>query len=394
MPPDTNVRSSAPTVAAPRRPDLHIGTHRLLVDASLAFQLDRWIAYGGEPMLADVRGALDRMTTLDGWRSAFLDLHEQALAAGRDLHAALHLRAAEFFMTPDDPRRPAARRTFVSLMREVFDVPPPTAIGYRDVAFPVYRFSPAAPRDTVVIFGGFDSYIEEFFPIFLALREAGFDVVAFEGPGQGAVLDEAHLPMTPDWHVPVGVVLDSLGLTEVTLVGVSLGGCLAIRAAAFEPRIERVVAFDALADFEACLVAQLPPARRRVLRALRAVHAGRLLDALARRDRRPIAAWGLAQGMRVFGVDTPHAFLREAARYHTRDVSARVGQDVLLLAGAEDHYVPPRQVHDQAAALTAARSITTRVFTRAESAQSHCQVGNLPLAIHTIARWIEDRRTR
>jgi hypothetical protein len=37
------------------------------------------------------------------------------------------------------------------------------------------------------VFGGFDSYIEEFFPILLSFREKGWNVVAFEGPGQGAV---------------------------------------------------------------------------------------------------------------------------------------------------------------------------------------------------------------
>jgi pimeloyl-ACP methyl ester carboxylesterase len=34
-----------------------------------------------------------------------------------------------------------------------------------------------------------------------------------------------------------GVVLDAFNLDDVTLVGISLGGCLAIRATAFEPRV-------------------------------------------------------------------------------------------------------------------------------------------------------------
>ena len=55
--------------------------------------------------------------------------------------------------------------------------------------------------------------------------------------------------MTPDWHRPVGAILDRLSMSDVTLVGISLGGCLAIRAAAYEPRVTRVVAFDALTDF-------------------------------------------------------------------------------------------------------------------------------------------------
>jgi hypothetical protein len=81
---------------------------------------------------------------------------------------------------------------------------------------------------------------------------------------------------------------------------------------------------------------------------------------------------------------TPMAQMQKA------DVSSSVTQDVLLWAGAEDHYVPLHQLYDQARWLTNARSVTTRLFTRAEHAQSHCQIGNLGLAVHTIGRWIEN----
>nr|AAU83293.2 hypothetical protein GZ27E6_14 [uncultured archaeon GZfos27E6]QNO51414.1 hypothetical protein PFCPEAIJ_00016 [Methanosarcinales archaeon ANME-1 ERB6]QNO53027.1 hypothetical protein GKHFHOKN_00003 [Methanosarcinales archaeon ANME-1 ERB6] len=43
----------------------------------------------------------------------------------------------------------------------------------------------------------------------------------------------------------------------------------------------------------------------------------------------------------------------------------------------------------QAEALTNARSIEKRVFTKEEHASSHCQVGNLTLAINYIIDWID-----
>ncbi len=76
-------------------------------------------------------------------------------------------------------------------------------------------------------------------------------------------------------------------------------------------------------------------------------------------------------------------------RYTTADVSGRVTADVLVLAGAEDHYVPVEQFPRQIAALTRARSVTARLFTRAEQAQNHCQVGNMGLALETVVRWME-----
>ena len=72
------------------------------------------------------------------------------------------------------------------------------------------------------------------------------------------------------------------------------------------------------------------------------------------------------------------------ARFETAEASASIGQDVLLLAGSEDHYVPVQQWRDQIGKLSKARSITARLFTRSESAQNHCQVGNFGLALRTI----------
>jgi hypothetical protein len=77
------------------------------------------------------------------------------------------------------------------------------------------------------------------------------------------------------------------------------------------------------------------------------------------------------------------------SRYRTDDVSAQLTQDVLLLAGTHDHYVPLHQLGDQVLTLTAARSVTTRVFTTAEQAQNHCQIGNQGLALGVILNWLD-----
>ncbi len=48
--------------------------------------------------------------------------------------------------------------------------------------------------------------------------------------------------MTADWHKPVGAALDHFEVERVALVGLWLGGCLALRAAALEPRVARRIA--------------------------------------------------------------------------------------------------------------------------------------------------------
>jgi hypothetical protein len=154
--------------------------------------------------------------------------------------------------------------------------------------------------------------------------------------------------------------------------------------------VRRVVAYDVLSDFFACMMAAHPGAGASIVRGLLSAGADALLDRLTDRLGRgnPVVEWGLAQACHAFGVERPSQALRVAQTYQTQDVSESVRQDVLLLAGAHDHYVPLPQLWDQLQALRNARSITARVFTREEQAQAHCQVGNLPLAIDTMSDWI------
>src|SRR6516165_1900751 len=87
----------------------------------------------------------------------------------------------------------------------------------------------------------------------------------------------------------------------------------------------------------------------------------------------------------------PGVIITAAVRaLRTDDVSSRITQDVLLMAGAEDHYVPLTQLGAQIQTLTNARSVTARVFTRAESAQNHCQMGNLGLSLRVILGWLDE----
>jgi hypothetical protein len=88
------------------------------------------------------------------------------------------------------------------------------------------------------------------------------------------------------------------------------------------------------------------------------------------------------------GTATPYDFLRGARRYETTSVSHRVTQDVLLLAGSQDHYVPRRQLGNQLDSLTSARSVTARLFTNAENAQNHVHVGNTKLSLRVMTAWM------
>ena len=63
--------------------------------------------------------------------------------------------------------------------------------------------------------------------------------------------------MTHEWEKPVAVILDYLGSDNVTLIGISLGGYLAVRAASLEPLVQRVIANDVMLYFFVCVASRL-----------------------------------------------------------------------------------------------------------------------------------------
>jgi alpha-beta hydrolase superfamily lysophospholipase len=370
-----------------------VGYYDLHPNVSLNFQLNRFYGWANEErMLEEMREVAPRIRDYPDWTRQMLELSDKALAADRHLPAAYYARAAQFFLRPDDPRFAPAQQRFLDHAEAGNGVTAADRhlVPYQAAQLTAYRFTPARPRGTIVVFGGYDSYIAEWLPAALALRDAGLDTVIFDGPGQGTVLD-AGTPMTPDWHLPVAAVLDHFGLSDVTLAGFSLGGCLVMRAAAREPRVSRVIAWNILPDlleasgklFEA---AGLGAVAANVDSLPAPVFDAAIAEA-CRTDL--LIDWFVDQGKRVMGADTATSVFRAWRRYRTDDVSPEVTQDVLLLAGAADHYVPLHMLGDQVLTLPAARSVSARIFTEAEQAQNHCQIGNQGLALKVILDWLD-----
>jgi alpha-beta hydrolase superfamily lysophospholipase len=370
-----------------------VGYYPLHPNVSLNFQLNRFYGWtNDERMLDEMREVTPRISSYADWIREMLELSDKALVADRPLAAAYYSRGAHFFLEPDDPRYKPALQRFLDNVLAGNGVSPQDhhLVPYQGTQLSAYRFTPAQPRGTIVVFGGFDSYIVEWLPAARALRDAGLDTVIFDGPGQGTVLD-AGTPMTPDWHLPVAAVLDYFNLTDITLMGFSLGGCLVVRAAAEEPRVSRVIAFDIMSDLLQCL-SRSPAAAGLTLIAGSSDQIpdsviNATVEATANADLQ--TEWTFRQAHRVMGTADSADLFKIWRQYRTDDVSSRVTQDVLLMAGAEDHYVPFHQLGDQLLTLTATHSTSARVFTEAEQAQNHCQIGNTGLAIKVILEWLD-----
>jgi alpha-beta hydrolase superfamily lysophospholipase len=370
-----------------------IGYYELHPDVSINFQLNRFYGWvGDDSMLTEMREAVAGVNDYPTFTKILLDLGEKALARHEVRKGAYYLRLAEFFLHFSDPRKLPTRQRFVDLLLDHLQIAPSaySRIPFEAGWLPSYRLTPMNPKGTLVVFGGFDSYIEEWLPAALVFRDAGYDTILFEGPGQGAALELAHLTMSPEWEKPVKAVLDYFRLDAVTLMGFSLGGGLVIRAAALEPRVRRVIAYDICTNALECFLSLLPPSAQKEL--LGWIDAGNeaavnkfFVDAMAKSL---MVDWMTQLAMHNTGTRTAYAMMKHYQKYETASISSHLTQDVLLMAGAEDHIIPVQQLPDQIATLTHVRSLTARLFTRAEHAQNHVQVGNMGLAFRVMIDWM------
>jgi dienelactone hydrolase len=98
----------------------------------------------------------------------------------------------------------------------------------------------------VILVPGLDSVKEELHAYGDDYLRRGMAVLAIDGPGQGEM--EFDHPIRYDYEVPVRYVVDFLETRldvdsdRAGLMGVSLGGYYAVRAATYEPRLKGVVA--------------------------------------------------------------------------------------------------------------------------------------------------------
>jgi pimeloyl-ACP methyl ester carboxylesterase len=356
-------------------------------EAFLNYQLNRAHALGyADP--GDLHRAAARIRSPGDCVEVFEDLCVQAERDGRLRNATSYLRVAEFFTPTRAAEKVARYRRYRQLFEAAFAGTGAVRhdVSYAGTSLPAYACPAMGPsRGTVLLHGGFDSLIEEFVAIWQRIAAAGFDVVAFEGPGQGGARALSGLTFDHDWEKPVAAVLDHFALDSAGLVGISMGGYWALRAAGREPRIDRVVAWPPVYDW----LYRVPVAVRGITRAMLRRRAFMRWSVRLRTRLFPTLRQVVDQALYLVDGDDPMDavdwFLGMNAIHLA---SHRVSQDVLLLCGENDAFQPPVLTHAQASALTAARSVQVRTFTKAEHADQHCQMGNLDLACRVVTDWL------
>ena len=394
-----------------------VSRSRFFGDQTYHFQTLRalsYIPYGG----ADTSEVLETIRHIkagdaDSWYGAWVRTADRVselacrtkdpISRGRALlRAHNYYRTAEFLLEPHDPRRFVSWKKNIGTFYKGLDT---LSVSHERISAPygshhlnaLYFPGPqgSEKQPLILICGGFDSTLEElYFVLVAAGLERGYSVLAYEGPGQGSIIREQGVPFTHEWEKPTAVILDEYLRThplpaKIVLVGMSMGGFLAPRAAAFDERIEGVVAFDVFFDFGAIFSRSVPPIAfwfdRHGL--------GFLLNAIVRIKAAfsPGLRWALQHSMWVLGTRGLIETAEALRAYTLQHVAQRIKGDVLILAGEDDHFVPIEQLKQFETSLTQARSVTSVIYNRESGGAEHCQLGAVTLWHAAFFDWLGEK---
>ena len=321
-----------------------------------------------------------------------------------DADAAWRLyELSAFYLGVDDPRK----RSFIDAMSACFDEAhnglaiTRHAVPYRGGELTAMRWeadlvhrelAPAGTPHTLVMMNGFDGYAEEIIDFASHFPTRPFDVITFDGPGQGHTA-LAGTPLEPEWERPTDAVLDYFGVESAAALGVSFGGYLVMRAAAHCPRITHIIAFDMMYRLLDGLTVPLPRPLRPIADAVVAnPRPAWLIDAALGVAPRFSAdlAWKLQQARHLTGLSKPSEVLRAFGDYTMAPLEGAIRQPCLVLAGDADQYVPFERLGDVRRALANAAELDVRAFHEAEDPDmaQHCQIGDLDRAFAIMGEWL------
>lgn len=332
-----------------------------------------------------------------------LQKHHKISAREAFLRSSNYYRTAEFFLQGTDPRRNenfdksvAIFEKAMKLLDTPFEV---VQIPYEGTHLKGYFYSATvrngndvSKSPTLVFIGGYDSTLQElYFCGAASAIKRGYNCLVFEMPGQGEALRKKHLYMRYDAEVPVGAAIDYLETRndickeKIALLGMSLGGYFAPRAAAFDSRIKACIAFNVFYDtFESTLnqnpqlrkILDLPNEQKEMLLS-RAEESNSNLR------------WMLNNGMWVFGLKHSYELFEEMKKASLKGVVEKINCPVLLTMGEADHFVSSDQLNTLIDSINAPK--TVRIFTKEEGAEEHCQEGNHALFHQVMFDWLDER---
>lgn len=313
------------------------------------------------------------------------------------LRASNYYRTAGFYMVaPDDHQKSnnamsLSKRAFINATAYLPSLQP-VKIPYENTALPGYFIrSKENNAPILIIHSGYDGTAEElFFEAGIAAHKRGYNVLLFEGPGQGDVLRTLGLPFRPDWEHVVTPVIDyvmtlpNINKDKIALMGISMGGYLAARAAAFDDRIKACIVNGGVYDMSDSITQFFP---QRILDLLSS-NPDKFNDIIYGQMKNSISVqWFFNNAMWVFKVKSPAKVMNVLKLYTLKDVIDKIKCPMLVIDSESDKVFQgqPKKVYDL---LQSPK--TFLLFTREEGADAHCQMGAIAISNAKVFAWLKN----
>jgi dienelactone hydrolase len=304
-------------------------------------------------------------------------------AGGTYYRASLYTSQAERLQSPKWEGRNAAYQKSIDLLLkhvELSGVPLTTVeIPYEDSSLPgyFYRAPGDGPHPVVIQWNGLDSTKEMMyysgFPKMLA--ERGVSTLMVDTPGSGEALRLRGLTARHDTEVWAGAIVDFLeqnaaGLgadpDRVGIVGWSLGGYYAPRAAAFEKRLKLAVAWGANHDW-----AEVQEKRRN------------------REGENPVPHyWDHVYW--VWGASGMDDFVERTKEMHLNGVAEHITVPLLITHGVGDRQISVDYAHRTYEQAVNSPKRELRLFDDPEGGTEHISIDNMPYVAGIIADWVAE----
>ena len=316
------------------------------------------------------------------------ELADEDLALGHTLSAATkYVRAANYYITGERMQRvgypprvlayakmKAAFARFIEYGQEPLEW---VEIPYAGTSFPalLYRAPGAAAKSPFIVqLNGLDSTKEQMWgsPLRVELAKRGYSVLMVDQPGTGEALRLRGLSAIPEAERWAGACIDYLetrddvDVDRIGVLGWSLGGYFAPRAAAFERRFKVCVAWGANYNWGA-------------LQKKRAEREGE----------NPVPHyWEHVQW--VWGKKDFDEFMAFAPEVSLVGVVEHISVPFLVTHGSGDRQIPLEYAHAQYEAAVNSPKRTLHVFSEREGGVEHVGGDNMLPAASFISDWVSE----
>ena len=197
-------------------------------------------------------------------------------------------------------------------------------IPYDNTTLPGYLFlTRGNAKATLIAPGGYDSCVEEMYPLVNVSLQHGYNLFIFDAPGQGHALRRQRLHMRHDFEQVMSQVIDFLEiefkheLQSYVLVGRSFGGYLAPRAACFESRLSGLICDPGQLDIAGALNKIIPteiqPQFEREDQEAVNTYFSKLFS------KNKMKAFYFLSRMNTHGITTPYDYFQEMKQYTLKD---------------------------------------------------------------------------